>query len=145
MKINADNKNREFIYHGIITGDEQIGPWRKEAEEYVENPTKTEGLLSRALRKAEINKKNEAFQTIWTQIQLLFSLVRDWANGSYKNISKSTIAIIIAGLLYFVSPLDIIPDWVVGLGLVDDITVLGLIINQLNKELHRYKLWKNNF
>ena len=49
MKINADNKNREFIYHGIITGDEQIAPGEK-AEEYVENPTRTEGLLSRALK-----------------------------------------------------------------------------------------------
>ena len=119
--------------------------WYKKAGEYVDNPDKTENLLAKAIRKVEKNKHSEVLRNIWGQIHLLFSLVRDWTNGTYRSIPKSSIAIIIAGLLYFVSPFDFVPDWVVGLGLIDDVTVLGIIINQLNKELQRYKHWKNNF
>ncbi|MDD3536919.1 MAG: YkvA family protein [Eubacteriales bacterium] len=47
-----------------------------------------------------------------------------------------------AGLLYFVSPIDLIPDVIPGLGLTDDVVILGLIIRQVSSDLDKYKAWK---
>jgi len=140
----AENIGKEFAGLEGIIGDQEISRWQDKAIEYVDNPSKSDNLLNKALRKAEDNKKHEVLNNIWDRMQLLFSLVKDWSNGSYKNISKSAILAIIGGIIYFVSPLDVVPDWLLGLGLVDDAAVLGLIINQLDKELTRYKQWKNN-
>lgn len=137
------SKKDENEFKGIeLIGDQEIGRWQTKAKEYVDNPKKTENLLSRAVRKAENSKQNEVISSIWNQINLLFSLVRDWINGDYRSISKAALITIIAGLIYFVSPLDVVPDWLVGLGLVDDAAILGIIINQLDKELAKYKGWK---
>lgn len=138
-----DHKYLEFDGMGAMIGDQEILPWKEKAEIYADNPAKTESLLSKALHKAESSKQNQVLQNIWDKVHLLFSLVRDWSDGNYRRISKTAMITILAGLIYFVSPLDIVPDWIIGLGLVDDAAVLGLIINQLDKELVRYREWKN--
>lgn len=127
-----------------ITGDQEVERWKKKAKQYIDNPNKLKNLLSNAISKAESNKHLAIFNSLWDRIHLLFSLVKDWASGGYKDISRSAILLIIAGLIYFVSPIDLIPDWIVGLGFADDIAFLAVIINQLDKELIKYKLWKTN-
>jgi len=44
-------------------------------------------------------------------------------------------------LLYFVSPIDFVPDFLPG-GLIDDAFVLSLIIRQIKTDLYKYKEWK---
>ncbi len=127
-----------------IIGDQEVGSWKKKAKQYIDNPNKIKNLLSNAMSKAENNRHLAIFNSLWDRIHLLFSLVKDWVSGGYKDISRSAILLILAGLIYFVSPIDLIPDWIVGLGFADDIAFLGMIINQLDKELIKYKLWKTN-
>lgn len=135
-----ESKPKEF--ERLMTGDQEIGRWKKKAKQYIDNPTKIKNLLANAISKAESNKHLAIFSNLWDKIHLLFSLVRDWLGGGYKDISRSAILLILAGLIYFVSPIDIIPDWIVGLGFADDIAFLAMIINQLDKELIKYKSWK---
>lgn len=127
-----------------IIGDQEIGRWERKAKQYIDNPTKIKKLLIQALTKAEYNKHLALFDNLWGKIHLLFTLVRDWLNGCYKDISRPAILLILAGLIYFVSPIDLIPDWIIGIGFADDIAFLALIINQVDKELVKYKLWKVN-
>lgn len=133
-KRTIDNKEIKEI----ITSEK----WEFQAREYVDNPEKARNLLNKALLKAEGNKEG-SLGHIWDRIQLLISLVRDWLNGSYTQISKKSIILILTGLIYFVSPIDLIPDWLLALGFIDDAAVLALIINQLEKEIQKYNLWKN--
>ncbi len=50
----------------------------------------------------------------------------------------------VAGLLYFVSPLDAIPDWLLGVGFLDDIAVLGWVLKAVGDELNRFKDWRKS-
>jgi len=109
----------------------------KKAKEYSQDKNKTKVLLDQAIKKA---KKIGPFEEIWENIQLLFGIVKDWRSGSYTDIPTGSIICIIIGLLYFVSPIDIIPDFLPG-GLVDDAVVLGIIIKQVGSDLDKYKNW----
>ncbi|MNH38167.1 hypothetical protein D3C79_991600 [compost metagenome] len=51
---------------------------------------------------------------------------------------------IVAGLLYFVSPIDAIPDWLLGVGFLDDIAVLGWVLKTVADELGRFKAWRDS-
>ena len=84
-----------------------------------------------------------ALANVWDQLQLLFSVAKDYSNGSYTAIPKASIIAITAGILYFISPLDFIPDLIPGLGFVDDAYILTLVFKQVSKDLERYKKWKN--
>lgn len=92
--------------------------------------------------KAALNKG--ALTNVWEQLQLLFSVSKDYANGSYTAIPKGSIIAITAALLYFISPLDLIPDLIPGLGFVDDAYIFGLVFKQVGKDLERYKKWKKS-
>lgn len=51
--------------------------------------------------------------------------------------------LIVAGILYFISPIDIIPDFIFGIGIVDDALVLKYVLQAVNQELIAYKDWKD--
>ncbi len=74
---------------------------------------------------------------------LLQALCVAWWRGEYRAISKPALIAVVAGLLYFLSPLDAIPDWIPGLGFVDDIAVLAWVMRKWADELDAFRTWKN--
>ena len=49
----------------------------------------------------------------------------------------------VAALLYFLSPLDMIPDWLPGVGLLDDLAVLAWVVRHWQAELDAFKVWRD--
>ena len=47
------------------------------------------------------------------------------------------------GLLYFILPADLIPDFIPVVGYLDDLAVLTTIMNSLKGEINAYRIWKN--
>lgn len=142
-KENQSEKSQNQFKENIIREFEQKEKtkWESKAEEYMNDKDKAKGLLDEAMKKAEDSKKGPIGE-IWDKVQLLFEVVRSWLNGEYKEIPKGSIIMIIIGLIYFVVPVDIIPDWIIALGLFDDAVVLGFVIRQLGSDLENYKIWK---
>lgn len=71
----------------------------------------------------------------WDNVQLIFGQIKDWAAGEYKDIPIGSIILIIIDLLYFVSPIDLVPDFI---GIIDDTVVLVLFIKQVMSDLDKY-------
>jgi uncharacterized membrane protein YkvA (DUF1232 family) len=51
---------------------------------------------------------------------------------------------IVATVIYFVSPIDLVPDFIIGLGIFDDVALIGFTAKQISTELERFKTWKDN-
>lgn len=84
---------------------------------------------------------------LWTRLignfKLLFPLIRDYWKGRYREVSPWSILVFIAGIIYIVSPIDFIPDFLPLLGQIDDALILVLCMYFLEKDLHKYREWKN--
>ena len=75
-------------------------------------------------------------------VKLLFSIVKDYVNGSYREIPWYSIAAIVAALLYVLSPIDLIPDIIPVVGFIDDAFVVAACLSMVESDLHIYKDWK---
>jgi len=91
---------------------------------------------------AKANENKSALANVWDQLQLLISLAKDYTSGAYTAIPKTTMISVLAALLYFISPLDLVPDFLVGLGFLDDAVILGFVVKKVAKELDKYQAWK---
>ncbi|MEW5675207.1 YkvA family protein [Flavobacterium enshiense] len=112
----------------------------KEAENILNDRKLTQEKVSLAIDKAASNKGK--LGEVWDYLQSFFSIVSDYINGRYKEIPKGSIIAIFASLLYFLSPIDFIPDFIPGIGFIDDIFVIGLVVNQIKSDLNDYMVWK---
>lgn len=76
-------------------------------------------------------------------LKTMISMAQDFINGNYRAYNRKNIILIIYGLLYLVNPFDLIPDFLIGIGFLDDIYVMKFIIKKITKEIDRYNAWKN--
>lgn len=109
------------------------------AAEYIKDKSKVSTLLNLALRKGT---SSDALKEVWERLQLMINVLRDWVAGDYKEIPKRSLIIVTAALLYFITPVDLVPDFIPISGYLDDITVLGFVYTQITKDLDQYKAWK---
>lgn len=112
------------------------------AKDYLEQPEKTKELIQQASKKAA--DKKGTLHSVWDRLHLLFDLVTAWRKGEYRKIPKGSIIMIIATIIYFVSPIDFVPDFLVGLGILDDAAVIGFTLKQISSDLEKFKLWKES-
>jgi uncharacterized membrane protein YkvA (DUF1232 family) len=76
------------------------------------------------------------------KLRLLWMVLRDYANGTYRQVPWKAVAAIVAAVVYVVSPFDLIPDFLVPLGFTDDVVALALTWGLVKRELRDYCAWK---
>jgi len=89
----------------------------------------------------KVEKASPVLKRILKDVKDLYALFIDSIKGKY-NLHPAIMGIIGGGLLYFIMPLDLIPDYIPIVGLLDDFAVLSAIINSLQNELADYRKYK---
>jgi uncharacterized membrane protein YkvA (DUF1232 family) len=79
--------------------------------------------------------KGQGLKTYVEDLQLAYKMLRD----PNFQMAKETKTILIIALLYIISPIDLIPDAIPLLGLVDDVLVAGYALRHASAELERYR------
>jgi len=118
----------------------QLGKDRKRAQKYVKDPERTGQLLDEAIKKAKQNKGN--LERVWNELLALFRLVHAWRKGTYTEVPRNTIIWIIAAIIYFLNPFDVIPDFIPVIGYVDDAAVIGFVIKSIRSDLDNFLEWE---
>jgi len=78
----------------------------------------------------------------WGDLQTLVRLVRAYASGTYREVALSTLLFALAGIIYFVNPFDLIPDFILGLGFIDDVSVLVYVLSKIKVEVDTFLRWE---
>ena len=126
---------------------EQIGRLADVPEHFEKLKKKSEKVTQKdvedlAGREAELIKKTAkvpgSLQRFANQITLLFEMLKDYVKGDYKVVPYSSIAMIVVSLVYFLSPIDLIPDFIPVIGYVDDALVVALTVKVIQNDLRLY-------
>lgn len=93
-----------------------------------ETPAKISLLIESA------NEKKPLISRLIKKTRVLYTMLRD---TSYSMSWQSKGAVIVA-LLYFINPLDIVPDFIPVIGYIDDAFIVSVVVNALAKEIDSY-------
>lgn len=109
--------------------------WVQEAKAFINDKEKMQNLLNRF--KEFFN--NNSLEEIKDNMKEAFNYVSDVFSGRYKDYSMTALITLVVGMVYVVSPIDIIPDFIPIVGFTDDITVFLFVLKSVNDELERYR------
>ena len=110
------------------------GSWLGKAKLYAFNPKKMKALLLQLGYYLSKNGLSEVKDTLL----LIRDYLHDVSTGAYKEYEVKKLVIIVAAIIYVVTPIDLLPDFMPP-GLIDDISILAWAIKQAATELSRYK------
>lgn len=112
-----------------------------EATETIQDEDKLERLIQRL---EKILKTIPAIGKYASDLACMVSLVRSYIKKEYTDVPISAVVLIVASIIYIVSSIDLIPDFIPALGWLDDVAVFLWALQTLHTELEDYKLWRQN-
>lgn len=102
-------------------------------------------LMSRLGPKLQkVNWANFKGTGIKERLFLFGRLLKAFAKGEYTSIPWKTVLLITAALIYFISPVDLIPDWLVAVGFTDDFGILMSVYVSVQHELEKFLTWEKS-
>lgn len=101
-----------------------------------------ESLLSRQEAIEKKVRNSGHLKRFGGDIHLMFSMLKDYWKGNYRAIPWKSVAAIAGALLYVLNPLDLIPDLILGFGLLDDAGVVAACLRLVESDLISYAAWK---
>lgn len=114
---------------------------KKKAEKLIEDKDKMDVFLERLERKLALVP---VVGEVLSELPALVSLVKAYVNKKYTDIPIGSIIAIVGALIYFLSPVDLIPDIIPGIGLVDDAAVITLALKLVHDDVVEYKAWRES-
>jgi uncharacterized membrane protein YkvA (DUF1232 family) len=84
----------------------------------------------------------ERMHRVANQTKLMMELIDDYRSGTYRKIPWHSLAIGAAAILYVANPADVLPEALMGIGMLDDIAVAALAARVLRRDLKAYCIYK---
>ncbi len=72
----------------------------------------------------------------------LLNMVKDYATGTYRDLPRSTVLAAAFALLYVLNPFDLMPDFLPGIGFIDDMSMIALVVASIRKDVEKYAGWR---
>lgn len=110
------------------------------AGRYLKNSGRLLQLIKDVLTKSK-SLKGEGMDGLRDRLNLLLRMLRAYATGQYRQIPWKTITRVAAVLLYFLSPIDVLPDVLPVVGLTDDIALIMWLFGAIRDDLEAFRQW----
>ncbi len=116
---------------------------KRKAQAIVQDNQRLQKLLTGARDKlAQTESVDSLYAKSKVLISLLIRMVKAWAEGRYKEVPWRSLFLIVVGLVYFLMPLDAIPDFIPIAGLIDDFSVIIWIGQSVKGDILAYREWE---
>jgi uncharacterized membrane protein YkvA (DUF1232 family) len=113
---------------------------RGTAESIASDRSRTDRLLEASREKSE--RHAGVLRSAWADFWTLWRFIRAWRDGTYRDVPWKSILVAIAGIFYFVDPIDIIPDFIPVIGYLDDSVVLAFVARTIHSDLEKFREWE---
>lgn len=99
-------------------------------------------LVKRAYLK--LGEHSSAMAQVQADFHTMLRMVRAWAVRDYRTVPWKTLVYIVAAIIYFVNPVDLIPDVLAGIGFIDDAAVAAAVVRAVHEQLLAFREWESH-
>lgn len=111
------------------------------AQQVLQRRARVLTLAREAYEKLNEHAKETPLQQVRSDLKTLIRMAAAWASGRYARVPWKSMVYLAVGLLYFLSPLDLIPDMLAGIGFIDDAVVIRLVVGAIRDEVDAFRAW----
>lgn len=109
------------------------------------NPVKIADLIASVTSKmSDMDQNKERVSDFFQKVRTFLQMLRAYISGDYREIPWKSLLMIIGSLIYFMMPIDILPDFIPVLGLADDISIIFLVFKSINKDIEAFHIYENS-
>jgi uncharacterized membrane protein YkvA (DUF1232 family) len=92
----------------------------------------------------KVDWKTVSVSTAKEKLSIFSRIASAYASGKYRDISWKSMLIVLGAIIYFLNPIDLIPDLIPVLGLTDDFSVLLWVYNTVGGEIDKFLAWERS-
>ena len=117
----------------------------RKAKRMINEQSQVKELIWQVSQKLQnINSRNKQINELMEHVQLFLRMIKRSLAGEYSAFSHKTLLSLVFGLLYFVTPMDVVPDFIPLLGFSDDLSIVYFIIKNFKSDIEAFKVWELN-
>jgi uncharacterized membrane protein YkvA (DUF1232 family) len=103
------------------------------------NPDRISGLIGSVTEKmSDMDENKKRVSDFFAKVRTFLRMLRAYISGEYREIPWKSLLMIIGSLLYFLMPMDLIPDFSPVTGLADDISIIFLVFSSINDDVEAF-------
>jgi len=132
-------------YTGKTTGiiDKAKGLFGKQVDMIVRQEQKVVELVQNVGKKLAKLAENPKVRTLTTPILIFIRMIKAHFSGEHK-IAFGTLALMVLALVYFLSPIDLIPDFLGFFGFADDLSIVLAVFAKVKDEVDEFLDWEKS-
>ncbi|OGX89727.1 hypothetical protein BEN49_08565 [Hymenobacter coccineus] len=117
----------------------------KRATKLLGRPFKVITVLNEVATKlSDEESKDNKFKQLLNVAMTLVRLVRRYVSGDYREVSGTTVVSGLAVLLYVLSPIDLVPDFIPVIGFLDDLSLVSWFVGKFQVEITKFHDWEKS-
>jgi len=90
----------------------------------------------------KLSSAHAGIKSVGNDARTLRDLVKSWMRREYRDVPWSTLLLTAGALVYFVNPMDAIPDILPATGLIDDAGVIGFVLASVKNDIEKFRKWQ---
>ena len=128
-----------------MSKESSIKEYISKAKKIINDDEKLKKLIEDVLKKLkEISSDKKTSAKLNDSLRLFIRIINAYTSKEYTYVPWKTICLIVAGLIYFIYPVDLIPDFIPVSGLIDDIALIAWIYESIQDDIENFLEWEKS-
>tara|TARA_B100001564_G_scaffold163173_1_gene137197 strand:+ start:390 stop:782 length:393 start_codon:yes stop_codon:yes gene_type:complete len=128
-----------------MSKESSIKEYISKAKKIINDDEKLKKLIEDVLKKLkEISSDKKTSVKLNDSLRLFIRIINAYTSKEYTYVPWKTICLIVAGLIYFIYPVDLIPDFIPVSGLIDDVALIAWIYESIQDDIEKFLEWEKS-
>tara|TARA_B100001057_G_scaffold274530_1_gene274780 strand:- start:2084 stop:2479 length:396 start_codon:yes stop_codon:yes gene_type:complete len=126
-----------------MSKESSIKEYISKAKKIINDDEKLKELIDDVLKKLkEVSSDKKTSAKLTDSLRLFIRIINAYTSKEYTYVPWKTICLIVAGLIYFIYPVDLIPDFIPVSGLIDDVALIAWIYESIQDDIENFLEWE---